>query len=355
MINDFHFGQKPGMRGICSLFLLTALLAGCVEPIVMDPEESEMPVVVNCALNIDAQFEPQRLTLQYARGKSQKEYIPVEDANVYIEEYLSEKLESTIHFTHKEDCVWESKPQTLYHGRRFVLHVEIPGREPIVAETISPVELNLFDKAGEYSNILKVKIKPGQERVLERCALWVTATELLKEDDFNGTLLDYLITDHPGADGITLTGKKFSELNFPEDSDNPYVESFRNEFNKARDHYYNYPLYDKFIRIGHLDVNTSFSFYAGPIYLPDDDVYYCAEAPEYFCLLRYYVMTDDLDKYIRSAFLRRKQMETDLTGIYSIPEDIPTNIEGGLGVFGAYFRRADVSFVRRKPTTGQEP
>ena len=52
--------------------------AGCVETIVMDPGEEDLPVMVNCVL--EAGFGKQTLYLQYVKGKSRSEYIPIENA-----------------------------------------------------------------------------------------------------------------------------------------------------------------------------------------------------------------------------------------------------------------------------------
>ena len=85
--------------------------AGCVETIVMDPGEENLPVMVNCVL--EAGFGKQTLYLQYVKGKSRSEYIPIENATVRME--ASEGLIRQIEFKylillHKssEQCVSES-------------------------------------------------------------------------------------------------------------------------------------------------------------------------------------------------------------------------------------------------------
>ena len=81
------------MKGrILQWVLLTTFLTGCVETIVMDPQEKDRPVAVNCILQGENRayelwdYTPtpltQSLTLRYVKGKTEKEYIPVEDANV---------------------------------------------------------------------------------------------------------------------------------------------------------------------------------------------------------------------------------------------------------------------------------
>ena len=51
------------------------VLTGCVETIVLDPGEKGLPVMVNCLLTPDSNV--QTLYLQYVKGKSANEYIPI--------------------------------------------------------------------------------------------------------------------------------------------------------------------------------------------------------------------------------------------------------------------------------------
>lgn len=343
MINDFHFGQKPGMRGICSLFLLTAFLAGCVEPIVMDPEESEMPVVVNCALKFSDYDEPviQKLTLQYAKGKSQKEYLPVgEDATVYMDEMYYSKKERTIQFFHKHDCVWETEESMFKLYRKYVLHIEIPGREPITAETISPpvIDIEVHSEDYEFADAFSVEVRPEQKEWFQNLGLWVTAHEFSGPDNAI-TDLDYLTTDHPGADGLTLSGKKFSDLSFEGPVEGFYGDFYRDDFQRAQGHIGDYPLYEKFIRIGKPDYEKTFFVYPGPLFSPYFDPHSWINNPAGYAFLHFYILNEDLDKYVRSAIVHLKSVETDLNAIYSIFDDIHSNVNGAYGIFGSYMMK----------------
>ena len=57
-------------------------MTACVETIVMDSGEEDLPVMVNCIMNTD--LKVQTLYLQFVKGKSQKEYIPITEAKVYV-------------------------------------------------------------------------------------------------------------------------------------------------------------------------------------------------------------------------------------------------------------------------------
>lgn len=56
-------------------------------------------------------------------------------------------------------------------------------------------------------------------------------------------------------------------------------------------------------------------------------------------------MTDDLDKYLRSAYIYDISLSTDLAYLYSMSNDIYSNIHGGLGIFGSY-TCSSTSFIR---------
>ena len=71
------------------------VLTGCVETIVMDPGEKDLPVMVNCLLTPDS--DVQTLYLQFVKGKAAKEYVPITDAKVYVSSSFS-----TINFHHAE-------------------------------------------------------------------------------------------------------------------------------------------------------------------------------------------------------------------------------------------------------------
>ena len=67
------------------IFLMIAL-TGCVETIVMGHGEKDLPVMVNCLLTPDS--DVQTLYLQYVKGKSANDYIPIKEAKVYVKSFF---------------------------------------------------------------------------------------------------------------------------------------------------------------------------------------------------------------------------------------------------------------------------
>ena len=104
-------------------FFLTVLLCGCVETIVMDPHEKDLPVAIHCVLTNPTNevviynpaspvstMQKQSMTIKYVKGKSSGDYIPVEDASVRIEASDSLKgsrrRQSASSTTRNTPCTW---------------------------------------------------------------------------------------------------------------------------------------------------------------------------------------------------------------------------------------------------------
>ncbi len=96
-------------RYVYMLFLMIAL-TGCIETIVMDPGEKNMPVMVNCLLTPDS--DVQTLYLQYVKGKSANEYIPITEARAYVTAaFIS--WSDMLNFHYVEENRWESEDNPL--------------------------------------------------------------------------------------------------------------------------------------------------------------------------------------------------------------------------------------------------
>ena len=111
-----------------TISLLALLLFGCVEPIVLDPGEKDLPVMVYCVLKNNIIFDRaektvQTLNLMYVKGKGQADYIPVVEATVYLEED-----EKKIPFVYKGGDLWETEAMFIKRGVEYVLKIEIPRR-----------------------------------------------------------------------------------------------------------------------------------------------------------------------------------------------------------------------------------
>lgn len=331
---------------------MIALLAlgpvtGCVEPIVMDPEEKDMPIVVNCILSFESvnynepgECENPKLTLQFAKGKAQNEYIPVEDAVVYLEGKFSTLpfvQVSTIPFVHKGGCNWEIEQNIrLLFDSNYKLVVEIPGKEPIWAETRTPPEVH-FTVSEHKGAIAQEYVFGGSE--FEGLALWATGhivdeLYVLKERD-SAKSLDYLVTNHPYADDFNICSKKYSDLSFEGTPHNQCGKYYLDSFNRAKRELSVYPLHEGVLRIGNLEYGKPFFIFPGPLAVPYD--FYGTTGAQAYSFVEYHFITEDFDKYLRSVYVHNLSIGSDMSSIYSSSNDIYSNIVGGLGVFGSCY------------------
>ena len=129
--------------------LITALilLSSCVQPLEIEPQWEEPPVVVHSVLRRvgldlykDAQYTTQTVELYYAGATGQAEPPEVQEAEVTI--YCKDNGE-TYSFTNEGNGVWSSE-FTPDYDCTYSLEIKIPCRETITAETRSPEEVRVF-------------------------------------------------------------------------------------------------------------------------------------------------------------------------------------------------------------------
>ncbi len=332
------------MKGQLYLFsLMTMVLTGCVETIVMDPGEENLPVAVCCILE-EGQGK-QTLTLQYVKGKSMAEYIPVEEAKVYIKEL--DGFKRTVDFHHSKGAMWETYASPFFSfgpTMTYALYVEIPGRAVITAETTIPSDriiprvIEYLEDRGTYTEIEKyddIYFQVDLEDGAQTSPVWIFASKG-KHSDNESTKNRYplLVTDHPYADPINATGLRFSDLEIeggPTSTDTHMLLTWP-VFKEMPQVMPDLPLYDGFIHIDHFD-NTPFHLLAGPLK-------YKASYQDH---LDIYFVSEEYDRYLRSVYIKNKLLEKDLTSVFST-DMVYTNINGGVGVFGG-ISRSSVQFM----------
>lgn len=355
-------------KAILIPFLMVS--AGCVETIVMDPYEKDYPVVVNCILQDNRIYKlpykgddsvtlpSQSMRICYAKGKSVKDYLPVEDAIVYTTCRSDEEdgYEDTLSFYHVKGSLWESvRPMKFRYNTEYTLHVEIPGRDAITAKTTTlPQGIELITKTLPYNEVSDAE---NDEYVMKNpficnnadknSVLWVFAEEYTAEG-WKG--LPYITTNHPNTDEFSITERKFSELSIlgeqdlTDEGDNRLQYLFNIVYGAFPDN----PLYEDVVRIDRLDSEEPFFLYGGPIrYLNLDsnnhyDIYYndlfdtdlkhYLRWPHFIRFLCHFV-SPELDEYLRSIYVHNKQIDSYLSISYST-SNIYSNINGGLGIFG---------------------
>ena len=302
---------------------LAVVLTGCVETIVMDPGE-DLPVMVNCILE-SGEMGPQTLWLQYVKGKSAPEFIPITEAEVYLE-YSYSGVNRRIDFMYVEGCVWETDSLTLIvAGTDYNLTVKVPGREVITAQTSVP---------RRYSPSSSLNVKEG---TIEWCLsdyndepsvpVWIFASKGKHQTDEPASgRYTQLVTDNPYADDFNISGQKFSDLEIEGKSDGEFLRQTWPAFKNMRRQYPDLPLHEGFIRIDHMD-GKKFHLLAGPLK-------YKESFQDHF---DFYFVPDDLDQYLRDVYVKDKGLDSDLTRIYYM-ENALSNINGGVGIFSGVFR-----------------
>ena len=368
-----------------ALLLSVMFLSGCVETIVMDPHEKDLPVVIHCVLSnptdkvyfvVDSASladsrQKQSMTIKYAKGKSADEYIPVEDAVVLI--HASDSLagtEGTMRFVHIGNGTWESENAVrILEDTKYSLSVSIPGRETIWAETVS----QSMTKPGLYlpDDIMFGDHKEAMEFVMKHpfafgsngdSPAWVFAQGYTPE---GWKELKYLVTDHPYADDFNVTGQHFSDMTLlgSRDADDETDAYLQQIFEKSMGYFPDLPLHEGYLRISKIEEQVPFFLFAGPVWfqnLEANDYYgmydewpegYTVDpetlerTPVYkkegwtwnkyfrFC---FHLVNSDLDEYLRSIYIQELESRNYLTALYSTANTY-TNIHGGLGIFGCDF------------------
>lgn len=318
---------------LASWALLIAILTGCVETIVMDPGEEDLPVMVNCLLTPDS--DVQMLYLQYVKGKSAMDYIPIIDAKVYVTAVFILQPD-TLYFHHVDGNRWESEDDPMKRikgGRHYNLTVEIPGRDIIQAETTSPIAYrpypysDLAEAPSMDDHTIYYQIRLSSEKPLTRTSpVWVFAKGKHKTYELCDEYYPYIVTDHPYADDFNINGKKFSDLSLTGDFDGHCMAISWPAFHNMRRMMPELPLHDEFVRIEHLDTNR-FHILAGPIEYP-------MEGEPHQDHLVFSFVSDEYDEYLRNVYIKNRKTEHDITSIYST-ESVFSNIEGGVGIFGS--------------------
>lgn len=331
-------------------FLSLLLLAGCVEPISMIPDDEDLPVAVHCVLVADEHKHAmvQSMSLHYIKRKYETDYIPVEEgeAQIVYSPTGSPHDERIIPFHYVGNGIWETEQaETILPNTKYNLAVKIPGRKTMKSSTFCP-ELFMsggIDKAQDYNSTYEVYRIRDYTNYLESdsFALWVTGQEYF---DGEWRDLEYVASNHPGTDefnGCELRLSDMSMLGEPMENDQE-DERLTSLFSLYQKNAPDLPLHKGFLRIGRMDYLDPFFLFAGPIHYSHagtrEDNPYDVLHPYWFYFIKYqyHWLNEDLDKYYRSVYVNTLRRDSFLTEIYSTP-DAYTNITNGIGIFGIEF------------------
>ena len=319
------------MKRFIVLVSLAVVLTGCVETIVMDPGEKDLPVFVNCLLNPNDTTHT--LYLSYVKGHSVEDYLPITDAEVYVE--CSNIGKSRIDFHHVEGIRWEST------GRNFVqtygfysLFVVIPGRDIIRASTTIPKKYavnfeRVFDSTDSSTYYFDIdNVQEGINQNIRTSPVWIVARkEAHSKNESLHSNYPFVVTSHPRADDFNVNGKKFSDLPMEGEFDGWCMQGTWPAFKYMRNTMPNLALHDDFVRIEYLDT-TRFHLLAGPLLYPP----YETPHQDHFDI---YYVSEEYDRYLRSVYVHNKSLDSSLSYVYSTSDEIYSNIIGGVGIFGS--------------------
>lgn len=328
-----------------SLLLLcaTMFLPACVETIVMDPGEKDLPVMVSCILDPDLMV--QTLYLQYVKGKSAQEYVPIENARVYMTQRNITGTNSVIDFQNVSGNRWETvgdQGRFLIDGRAINLFVEIPGHAPLFATTTIPerkwLNMRVFDSYDDgidnAAYMFGLNMDDMDEDVVTP-PVWIVATK--GKHDKSESRIDhyaYLATDCPFADDFNVSGILLADLHIDDIPDNIYAQQRWPLFYNIRRMKPELPLHKDFIHLGHLD-RQYYHIIAGPI----EQVR--SNKQDHYDFL---FVSEELDEYLKCAYQKNGEQDHDLTKLYST-ENAYSNIEGGVGIFGAFVCKDDYIWI----------
>lgn len=322
---------------LLSFFFATA----CVEPIILDPME-KMPVIVTCVLT---NKNNQTLNLYYANRPSETEYVNITDARVQI---IGGGKTYSFYWNGE---AWSSQ-FTPEYGTTYDLFIELNSGEIITSSTLFPEKVTLKEKRVCMYNILPY-ISESRYCYLDGCTddvyLWI-----LGHDDKTS----HFFTNHYGVDNINLVSGSIKDFEFYEQVSTHIPDEWKETNSFYLDLCSSLPCHYKYLRIHHpSDYNNG---------IAEDMIYFNgirSPFPEGFIIATDYLIQPSMSGYlvpysymdiavyitnkVYDEFLARQAkagiLKDELANLYSTNLDY-TNIEGGLGIFGALYR-AVVSLV----------
>ncbi len=344
---------------IFNLFVLLSAAGSCTREIVLDPGD-ETVVVVECLL---AEEPVQTLRLGLSKGPSQDVAPVVSEAEaVLIDVEAGEEIGI---FERQEDGTW-TLDYAAEHGHLYRLEVLVPGYDLVWAEQRMPrrsdsyAEIELRDKGFTTYT----KFYAGTAIVLDpNCeTTWISAWNYNPETG-KREQAEYLCTDAPYVDKFNVCGVydppsrefTFSDRESIFDQDYGYYSKDLYLYSWLKD----YPLHRKYLRLDISSVSRD-ELERYPICIAGSltGTYYCYPNNSDYYYDGYYwyhsskplnpppykdenglvVVTqfsDDYDKYLCGAIMLQMYDESsDLSSVF-IRENLHSNINGGLGIFGA--------------------
>lgn len=392
------------MRNLLTVILPLLFLASCVEEIVMSPEEKRA-VNVECVLE---NSETQTLYLNYTAYISENSYSPIQEAEVYVTEYESQKTSNgivryyksrEIKFFNSNADLWTAdftpKDEAIYE-----LTIIVPDNDTITSST-SFLDTWTVNEVSRAYSLDKTVIEERNEAqfpifgissMRNSFVFWIYAMDY---DPVKKTWnqVDMLTTAyHDSLKSLAIANPYYNfldffnilsvdrteveefnypekiEIGFPEILEYGYPQYLHGGYNATTTdmHYrylrlqcsYNAPKKGQFKPGTQTDGYYPCEF-CGHIYVAASFRQYRYGIPHPKAYLVFQVANEDYDRYLKTLVSWSQKKEyggnTSLTDIWEYQTLLYSNINNGLGIFGAkYVKRVpymDYKSITYKGTT----
>lgn len=326
---------------IVRVLLLLFPLTGCIEPIILDPNE-KMPVVVNCVLTKDT---VQTLNLFYARRPSETDYSTITDADVTI----TDGAHSFIFSNNGSNWTCKFTPE---FDKEYFLEIKLKDGTELSAATRFPEEMYINEypinyeqeKGGAHSRAKYYAVGGCKDEAY----IWITAMKRFEDSVMN------FCTNHPGADNSNVTRKIVDSLMIYQqileyNNINSNGEDISYMFDIFFQHYSGLPCHYGYLRIHHEKYFSSEEFpidhngkrvcsnvflLATDYFIPWDREFIAMPDPN-ILPVTINILSSEYDTYLNKV-VKAGLHKDELSYLYSTDLDY-TNIIGGIGIFGAKY------------------
>lgn len=155
---------------------LAGIIVSCVEKANLDPRERL--VYVDAILE---NSDVQRIKLKYTSYVSESKYLPVEKADVIVEEYIDGEKSKCFTFERKVSGDWESVFRPIPKAR-YKLTVDIPGFPVMISETEYPDTLVFVNYNVDTMNHIMLPDLVDYSYKSDSCYLWLYYADYLPEE-----------------------------------------------------------------------------------------------------------------------------------------------------------------------------
>ena len=332
--------------GRTSRFKLTGIIALILLPLISctrqaDLDTGESSIVVNCILRFPSQI--QELTLSYSVPNGQMEGIPIDDAVITL--YDNTDNSPSGEFVSIGGGHWQASI-SIYPGHEYRLTVNIDGENCVTAKTLVPDSKDMsympygllawqwYPESNQTNHSL---CSTSYDLSVFETPVWMY---IWNYDPKNKKhfVAENITTTHASADGFNKTGKQLPLVKLWEKRAFDYLNILHSKYlriapkdghiEKCRTYIagdFSGPFYSALTESELPTLQNPIINYTGPNTIPDEE-------KGYVVLLS---VSNEYDKYLKDIITRKnKEAGDDFTILYD-NTPLYSNINGGVGIFGA--------------------